>query len=76
MSKIVVLETEVELINYLIKNGLKIELNIVDDGDVNFLSIKYKEEEIVWDFQWLVDNSDDELRFNTKEEVLEYLKTK
>ena len=74
--KIVLTTTELELINYLILNDLKIELNIAEDGDVNFLYIKYKEEEIVWDFQWLVSSDGDELRFNTKEEVLEYLKNR
>jgi hypothetical protein len=74
--KIVLTTTELELINYLILNDLKIELGIAEDGDVNFLYIKYKEEEIVWDFQWLVSSDGDELRFNTKEEVLEYLKNR
>jgi hypothetical protein len=74
--KIVLTTTELELINYLILNDLKIELDIAEDGDVNFLYIKYKEEEIVWDFQWLVSSDGDELRFNTKEEVLEYLKNR
>ena len=74
--KVVLNTTELELINYLILNDLKIELDIAEDGDVNFLYIKYKEEEIFWDFEWVVSNHDNDLRFNTKEEVLEYLKSK
>jgi hypothetical protein len=74
--KVVLNTTELELINYLILNDLKIKLDIAEDGDVNFLYIKYKEEEILWDFEWVVSNHDNDLRFNTKEEVLEYLKSK
>jgi len=78
MKNILITEQELNLINLLIKNELEIKLEVLENEgeEVDSILIKCKEEEVCLDGNWLIYNSEDELRFYKDEELLNYLKEK
>jgi hypothetical protein len=81
MKNIIVDEIELNLLNELLKNEIKFNLNYDEDYDVDctgfsLLIIEIKDLKLCVDIQYLVSNDDDieELRFHDLNKLINFLK--